>query len=219
MNLNLNLDLINKIVHESDFFKIHSDFYKDSDYYVIPGEHYALFLAIASQLSNKKIIEIGTCIGHSALVFSYNSIINNNNIYTYDINSSQINLNKLTANNIKFSTENLMNSNYRNLPHIKEHILSSDIIFIDIDPHIGLLEYEFYLFLRKENFKGIIIFDDIYMGKQGHAFEHRKLLGHFMYENLWSKIPDYEKICVSHLGHVSGTGIINFNSNNKIIIN
>ena len=89
MNLNLNLDLINKIVHESDFYKIHSDFYKDSD---------------------------------------------------------------------------------------------------------------------------------IYMGKQGHAFEHRKLLGHFMYENLWSKIPDYEKICVSHLGNVSGTGIINFNSDNKIII-
>jgi len=136
MNLNLNIDLINKIVHESDFFKIHSDFYKDSDYNAISGEHYALFLAIASQLSNKKIIEIGTCIGNSALVFSYNSIINNNNIYTYDINSSHVNLNKLTANNIKFSTENLMNSNYRNLPHIKEHILSSDIIFIDIDPDI-----------------------------------------------------------------------------------
>ena len=73
-----------------------------------------------------------------------------------------------------------------------------------------------YEWLKKNKFIGIILFDDIYMGKKGHSYEHRAEAGHLMYNNLWKKIPESEKICVSHLGHASGTGIVNFNNLNKI---
>ena len=212
MNLNLNLECIRKVVNDSNFFEIYKEFYNGIPCDIIPGEHYPLFVTIASQLNNKQILDIGTNNGYSALAFSYN----NNNVYSYDINTDALNSKLLNMNKFKFSTENLMNSNYRNLPNIKQHILTSDVIFVDIDPHTGILEYEFYLFLKKEKYKGILILDDIYLGKKGHAFENRAEHGHCMYQNLWSKIPESEKICVSHIGHVSGTGIVNFNSENII---
>ena len=124
----------------------------------------------------------------------------------------------MKMNKFKFSSENLLNSSYQNKPEIKEHILTSDIIMVDIDPHTGILEYEFYLFLKKNNYKGIIIFDDIMLSKPGHKYEHRKKEGHFMFQNLWEKIPDNEKIDITHLGHESGTSIVNFNPENKITI-
>jgi hypothetical protein len=81
-----------------------------------------------------------------------------------------------------------------------------------------MLEFNMYQWLKENNYDGIIIFDDIYLGKKGHMFENRRLEGHYMYQNLWSKIPECDKICISNLGHKSGTGIINFNQDNLINI-
>jgi len=211
--LNINSEIIIDTMKKTRFFEINKDIYPNN--FFGDGEHYSLFVTIANQLYNKKIIEIGTNQGHSALAFSFNSIENKNKIYTYDINNNLIKniSNKSTFN---FSTENLLDIKYRNKIEIKEHILSADIIFIDIDPHTGILEFKMYEWLKNNNFTGIIIFDDIYMGKKGHSYEHRAEDGHFMYINLWKKIPESEKICISHLGHASGTGIVNFNFNNKI---
>ena len=72
--------------------------------------------------------------------------------------------------------------------------------------------------LRNNLYNGIIILDDIYLSKPNHDFEHRKNEGHFMYQNLWCKIPDNEKLCISNVGHASGTGIVYFSKNNTIII-
>ena len=49
----------------------------------------------------------------------------------------------------------------------REHLLSADLIFIDVDPHEGIVEYDMLLWLKENNFKGLILFDDIHLGP-GH---------------------------------------------------
>jgi hypothetical protein len=85
----------------------------------------------------------------------------------------------------------------------KELILSSEFIFLDVDPHNGIMEYNFYLFLKENNYKGFVICDDIWYFKD-------------MRNNFWYKIEDEYKYDISNLGHWSGTGIFTFNSNIKI---
>jgi predicted O-methyltransferase YrrM len=45
--------------------------------------------------------------------------------------------------------------------------LSVDLIFIDVDPPEGVVEYDMYLWLKENNYKGLILFDDINLGP-GH---------------------------------------------------
>jgi hypothetical protein len=47
--------------------------------------------------------------------------------------------------NIVFNYVNIFDHTVRE--EWKERILNSPLIFLDIDPHDGILEYEFYLFL------------------------------------------------------------------------
>lgn len=68
---------------------------------------------------------------------------------------------------------------------------------MDIDPNAGILEYEFFLFLKENQYKGILIADDIL------AFPK-------MCENFWDKIPNNQKKDLTKIGHWSGTGLIQF---------
>ena len=63
--------------------------------------------------------------------------------------------------NIHFRLEDLFNNTNREAQ--KEHILSSDFIMIDIDPHEGIMEYEMYEWLRTNKYKGVILWDDIHL--------------------------------------------------------
>jgi predicted O-methyltransferase YrrM len=215
IKLNLKIDEINKQINESQFYQNYNKYYNNVDR-IIGREHYSLFAAIGAQLTNGKIIEIGTCTGQSILAFSNKNKINNNKLFTYDINTNALNKDILVCSNAEFSTTNLLNPQIRE--ENKEHILSADILFIDIDPHTGILEYEMLCWLKKNKFNGLILLDDIYLGKIGHEYESRKNEGHFMFDNLWSKISDDEKLCISHVGHASGTGIVCFNFSNYDII-
>jgi len=215
MILNLTKENIENLLNTCNFFE-KNNFYNSEDKIIGRG-HYSLFAAIGIQLINSKIIEIGTCTGHSILSFSNNSTINNNTLFTYDINPCNVCQNILKTSGAIFSNINLFD------PKIREsninHILSANIIFIDIDPHIGIIEYDMVLWLKKNKYEGLIILDDIYLSKTGHEYENRKIEGHYMYQNLWAKIPDNEKICISNVGHSSGTGIVCFNfEKHKIII-
>ena len=68
---------------------------------------------------------------------------------------------------------------------------------MDVDPHNGKIEYEFYNYLKSINFKGLLICDDVWFFKE-------------MRDNFWYKIPNEEKLDISKYGHWSGTGLINF---------
>jgi hypothetical protein len=76
--------------------------------------------------------------------------------------------------------------------------LSCFLIFLDIDSQEGLDEYSLYKHLKKIEFNGILLCDDI------HYFIGMK-------NNFWDLIPDKEKIDITCLGHWTGTGLISFN--------
>jgi predicted O-methyltransferase YrrM len=208
MKLNLTKEIIENEIINSNFFNLYKKYYEHDAEKVIGEEHYPLFITIGKHLKNSKILEIGTRDGKSILSFSNGHIENNNKLYTYDINPDIVNKDIINESGSIFSDINLFDSKIRESN--KEHILSSDIIFIDIDPHTGILELEMLNWLKENNYVGIIILDDIYLAKPGHRCENRKDEGHFMYQNLWLKIDDRYKKCISHLGHCSGTGLVCF---------
>ena len=127
-------------------------------------EHYKLFMAISMQLKNVSILEIGTHNGNSAIALSYGNFAGNNiKIDTYDIIDllQECSRNFFNKSNINYKLENLFDINVRETN--KDKILSYDIIFIDIDPHEGILEYEMLNWLKDNKYEGLIIFDDIHL--------------------------------------------------------
>jgi len=176
MNLNFKKDFLNSIIinFENDM----------KSYYTSQGfidatqdfgrEHYKLFMGISKQLKNSKILEIGTHNGNSAIALSYGNLFNNNiQIDTYDIiNLLHDNPKKYFEKyNINYYLEDLFNMEIRE--KYKSKILSYDIIFIDIDPHEGILEYDFLIWLKNNNYNGLIIFDDIHLGLNHTANNYR----------------------------------------------
>jgi len=178
----------------------------------IGKEHYLLLASLGLQIQNKKILEFGTHHGRSAYTMAYgNRKMNNNNaIITYDIN--KIILNGIFDNtNIDYRIEDLFDIEKRE--QNKKHILSSDIIFIDIDPHEGIMEYDMYLWLKENDYKGIILFDDIHL-TAGHM---GVTTGNSM-QQFWDKIEDKYKIDLTNVGHWSGTGLVSFHLENHEIL-
>jgi len=125
----------------------------DYDYLKNTGEHYRLLTYISKQFDNEVIIDAGTCQGHSCLAFAQNS---NNKVYTYDIEPKDI----------THITDNYSNviKNILDINLVDDSLLSSaKIILLDIDPHNGNIEIDFYDKLISVNFTGFLICDDIYL--------------------------------------------------------
>ena len=184
----------------------------------IGKEHYKLFISISMQINNCKILEIGTHHGNSAVALGFS------NIYTKNITLNTLDIidivqpnckNFFINNNINFSILNLLDANTRT--KYKDKILENDIIYIDIDPHEGLLEYEMYIWLKQNNYNGIIIFDDIKLGL-GHSANNTPPIRHKM-SDFWDKVDNNDKLDITNVGHASGTGLVYFNKEkNRIIV-
>jgi hypothetical protein len=165
---------------------------KEFPYLVNDGEHYRVLTYLSFLFNNELIVDAGTCQGHSCLALAQNK---NNLVYTYDIVPKDL---------------NHITENYKNVTkYIKDINLETDdilekakIILLDIDPHDGKIEKIFYDKLCTTKFNGILICDDINLNEG--------------MKNFWNSI-DKEKYDISHIGHWSGTGIVNF-SNEKIEI-
>ena len=154
-------------------------------------EHYPLLMDIAKQHNNATFFDIGTHEGKSAYCLSMNP---KNQVYSFDIVNKP---NRPIRKNIQYLQDDLMNPTVREL--WKEKLLASTYILLDIDPHDGVLEYEFYEWLRDNNYQGTLLCDDIWYFKG-------------MRNNFWYKIPPQFKEDITHLGHWSGTGRIQFKS-------
>lgn len=157
-----------------------------------PGkEHYKLLAYLSSQISGGIIIDIGTNRGAAALSLSGNKA---NIVHTFDITSKiDPKMNEIT--NIQFHLENLWEPETRT--KWKQTVLDSKLIFLDIDPHDGPMELDFYYFLRDNNYQGLVIVDDIWYFKG-------------MRDNFWYHIPAHHKRDLTKYGHWSGTGLISF---------
>lgn len=163
-----------------------------------PGvNHYHLFANISKQINNATIIDLGTFRGLSALAWSYNE---SNMVHTFDmaydytgrhhtVYQDQRILKKCNINNylINIFIEDIDNN-------MKELILKSNIIFMDAGDHLSQ-KLEFFLinFLKTNNYKGLVIWDDIYLNED--------MIG------IWNSIPNDEKIDITKYGHFSGTGV------------
>ena len=171
-------------------------------------EHYFFLASLGMQLKNKKIIELGTHNGRSAIALNYGNLKQNNQnmIYTYDITNHLL-PNIFNNTNISFKMDNLLDNVVRESN--RDHILSADLIFIDVDPHEGLVEYDIYAWLKTNGFKGIILFDDIHLGC-GHMGVNT---GNSM-QQFWDKVEDNYKYDLTKVGHWSGTGIVLFDKDN-----
>jgi predicted O-methyltransferase YrrM len=130
-------------------------------------EHYKLLAWLSTQFNNVEIFDIGTHKGASSSALSYNS---SNRVLSFDINLSKLSKRKP---NCEYFEQNLWDPEVLKL--WKDRILESPLIFLDIDPHEGIMEYDFYTWLKNNNYKGILVLDDIWYFKN-------------MRDNLWSKI-------------------------------
>jgi len=159
-------------------------------------QHYRLLTYFSLLYNNSIIFDIGTNSGSSAVALSYNST---NTVYSFDIENKIKNNDIRKIKNISFIIANLWNE--PTMMFWKNKLLSSSVIFLDIDPHEGTMEYVFYKFLLANKYKGILICDDVWMFKG-------------MRDNFWSKI-DGGKYDLTSVGHFSGTGIIDFSAQKK----
>ena len=150
-------------------------------------EHYRLLIYMSLHFNGCDIFEIGTCGGVSALAFSSNP---SNQVHTFDI--VNVRSPELTdISNIHFYIEDIIEH-----PEHHEKLLSSPFIFYDTT-HDGPLEKQFYDFLVNNNYKGILLLDDIYYTDGIKMF--------------WNHIQT-PKIDITKYGHETGTGVVMFNN-------
>ena len=140
-------------------------------------EHYRLLTWLGSKVKGR-ILELGTFRGHSALCFGLNGM----EVHSFDIENHLSIIEK--PDNVHF--------------HISElgYLIGNDTKLIFLDTlHDGIYEAQVFEYLRKINWKGIIVMDDIILFPE--------------LANLWDEIPE-RKEDWSGIGHHSGTGIIFF---------
>ena len=159
------------------------------------SQHYRLLAYLSTQFYGRTLIDIGTHRGSSALALSYNVA---NTVHTFDIDdrlAQEWKMTKWANRNIQFHKENLWDPATR--AQWRDRILDAAVIFMDIDPHEGPMELEFYQWLKAEGYKGLLVCDDIWYFKG-------------MRDAFWYHIPEAEKVDVTLVGHWSGTGIVHF---------
>jgi hypothetical protein len=171
--------------------------YSDPYVRLNPGrEHYRLLSYLSTQFQNANILDIGTACGHSALALSYNK---SNTVHSFDITNHITNENIRNNPTVKYYLEDLWDP--ATAAKYTELIKSAPLIFLDVDPHEGLMELQFYQFLKLIGYEGIMVCDDI------RHFEGMR--------RFWAQIPEEEKFDISQYGHWSGTGLIRFGNNTR----
>jgi hypothetical protein len=146
-------------------------------------EHYRLLSYISLNNDGIKMLDIGTLKGCSALAMSINS---SNKINTFNLHN-QLTL-TVTPTNINVYIDDILKPEYLDL------ILSSRYILLDTF-HDGTFEKTFFNYLKEINYKGYLLLDDIKLNEEMITF--------------W-KFIDINKIDISHLGHLTGTGVVIF---------
>jgi predicted O-methyltransferase YrrM len=162
-------------------FAAQSGFHDTSYFHLPPGrEHYRLLMHISTLYNEETLFDIGTNRCMSAMALSHNP---SNKIKSYDI--VQVLGENPKIPNVEFllgdSTED-------------EDIKSTRFIFLDVD-HDGLYEDKFYAFLKRIEWKGILVLDDIHLNEPMMGF--------------WNGIEE-EKYDLTQIGHWSGTGLVVF---------
>lgn len=168
----INLDKYLKSTDDLGFPK--SWFYMDAGL-----EHYRLLVYISKLYNGVTLLDIGSYQGSSAIALSFNK---KNKVISYDL-VHQPEIADIKIPNIKF---------------LIGDVLKDDITapFIILDTyHDGTFEQKFVDHLHKINYKGLVMFDDIYLNNE--------------MTNFWDGLKN-EKYDLTEIGHHTGTGIAIF---------
>lgn len=160
------------------------------------GEHYKLLTYMSSLFEYEKIFDLGARAGISALCLGFNR---RNEVHSYDLKDMNF--------PFKFNFPNIITHKKNVFDEDPSKFMESPLIFLDIDPHDGIQEPRFFHILRKNNYKGLVILDDI---------STTKLKLFPAMEIFWESI-DEEKYDLTNYGHGSGTGLVNFGMELKVI--
>lgn len=200
MEIILNNKTLDEINTRDPYYTSHK--FDEDSYFDLPSgqEHYRLLIYLSHCFQNINIIELGIHRGSSSLCLATNQ---SNHVHCFDIKPtipgilSTLGFDSLK--NIHPTIENVLDSTkYDDL------ILNSPLIFLDTD-HDGVFETAFYKFLVKNKYKGILMMDDI------------KHEGYPELIRVWENVITHKKIDITKYGHWSGTGLVMFNDNIKII--
>lgn len=161
------------------------------EFYAEAGkEHYRLLAYLSTKVSGT-LIDIGTHRGASALALSFNPA---NRVLTFDIEERTPQIVDHRSNVTRF-IEDLTKDNVRN--KYRRTLLESPLILLDIDPHEGERECEFLEWLEVNEYKGLVVLDDVWHFKD-------------LREKVWYEIPRSRKIDLTRVGHWSGTGLMTY---------
>lgn len=155
-------------------------------------ENYRLLSFLSKTNDDITILDVGTAAGHSCLALAQNK---KNRVISYDIIEREIPFLDIYG-NITFKKMDINDED-------PNFLKTSKIIFLDIDPHDGIQEKRFTDLLDSIDYKGYVICDDINLNDGMIRW--------------WEGIK-HEKYDITEFAHWSGTGIINYNNDNNLII-
>jgi len=170
----IDLSRLNKHVASDE----HRSYFLDTDF----KEHYRLMAYFGTLFNDTVIFDIGTNKGYSALALSYNG---RNKIISYDLVDCRDMLHTDKLTNIEYLIGDVLQDT---------RLLSAPLIMLDTD-HDGVFEKTLYNYLKKNNYKGLLVLDDIRLNQPMKAF--------------WHSIAE-PKEDITNLGHWSGSGIVDF---------
>ena len=181
-------------------------------------QYYVILSHLSTYFNNSIIVDLGTLTGGSAQALAYNQ---SNTVYTYDILEDGTAIQRFArveCENIKYIIGDCIRDNWTGMVMLdgvppmsdKKIFLSSELIFLDVDPHDGRQENDVLNFLISNNWKGIMVCDDIGYGNEVPN-------SHPGMRDWWDRI-DLPKYDISNNIYASGTGtgIICFD-NQKVI--
>jgi len=177
----------------TDFFKKYYVFDDTHHFASSTGEHYKLLTNISFLYDDITILDIGTADGASCLALAQNK---KNKVISYDI--TDISLPFLSDYpNVSFKN---MDINDENVDIIK----TAKIILLDAK-HDGIMEKKFTDMLTSIDYKGFVICDDVYSSIHIDNTD-------------WFEKLTIEKYNLTDIGHVHGTGLLNFYQDNNVTI-
>ena len=162
-----------------------------NDWLTAGQSEYRLYAWLSTKFNNTTILDVGTRTGGSALALSYND---KNKVISYDL-VEQGASSGIKKDNITFKVQDFREDDTLDYDNIS-------IIMIDVDPHDGTAEEEMFEYLEEKGWKGLVLLDDI--GPQWPEIE-----------DFWNRIT-FPKINVTEIGHMSGTGLVNFDSKHSV---
>ena len=162
-----------------------------NDWLTAGQSEYRLYAWLSTQFNNTTILDVGTRTGGSALALSYNET---NKVMSYDLQEQGAS-SGISKSNVQFNIKDFREDDTLDFDNIS-------IIMLDVDPHDGVQEEEMFEWLEEKGWKGLVLLDDI--GPRWPEIE-----------DFWNRIT-YPKLNVTEVGHMSGTGLVNFDEKHTI---